>query len=99
MAEVESIDKDVELQYPEAGMESPQGKEKPMPPAWREVYGGSKFDVRSLFPPFTWLPATMSDSSGPAVQLRETPKRMGELPYNVGPPWAPQLCFLVYKPQ
>ena len=70
MVEVESIDKDVELQYPEAGMESPQGKEKPMPPAWREVYGGRKFDVRSLFPPFTWLPATMSDSSGPAVQLR-----------------------------
>ena len=41
MAEVESIDKDVELQYPEAGMESPQGKEKPVPPAWRSMVGAN----------------------------------------------------------
>ena len=60
---------------PEAGMESPtaedaQGEQKPAPPAWKEVYGGSKFEIRSLFPPFTWLPAYVRFAKGREIYSR-----------------------------
>ena len=67
MAEVEKfeVEKDAE-----AGMESPKSEsEVKSPPAWKEVYGGSKFEVRSLFPPFTWLPAYVRFAKGGGPRL------------------------------
>ena len=64
MAEVERK-AEVEID-PEAAMESPraEGEETPVPPAWKEVYGGSRFEFKSLFPPFTWLPAYIRFAKG-----------------------------------
>ena len=55
-------------------MESPKAEDdvKPVPPAWKEVYGGSKFEVRSLFPPFTWLPAYVRYAKGGVPRLHVT---------------------------
>ncbi len=65
---------------PEAGMESPKGEEILVPPVWKDVYGGAKFEVRSLFPPFTWLPAYIRFLKGNATAIDT--EKMGELPYS-----------------
>ena len=64
MAEVEKSGKSEVERDPEAGMESPRAQGEVMPPAWKEVYGGGRFEVRSLFPPFTWLPAYIRFAKG-----------------------------------
>eukprot|EP00913_Durusdinium_trenchii_P018280 g17175.t1 len=69
------------LAYPEAGMESPRAQGEVMPPAWKEVYGGGRFEVRSLFPPFTWLPAYIRFAKGHATAGDS--EKMGELPYSI----------------
>lgn len=80
MAEVQKFEVEKD---PEAGMESPKAEDdvKPVPPAWKEVYGGSKFEVRSLFPPFTWLPAYVRYAKGTAST--GDIEKMGELPYSI----------------
>ena len=67
----------VEFQDPEVGEEKP---EKPLPP-WKEVYGGNGFEINSLFPPITWLPAYVRFMKGNAT-ARDT-DLMGELPYSM----------------
>ena len=71
MAEVQKFEVEKD---PEAGMESPKAEDdvKPVPPAWKEVYGGSKFEVRSLLPPFTWLPAYVRYAKGGVPRLHVT---------------------------
>ena len=71
MADIEKFEVEKD---PEAGMESPktEGEVKPVPPEWKEVYGGSKFAVSSLFPPFTWLPAYVRYAKGGVPRLHVT---------------------------
>eukprot|EP00913_Durusdinium_trenchii_P014733 g13821.t2 len=80
----QAVERKAEVEIdPEAAMESPraEGEETPVPPAWKEVYGGSRFEFKSLFPPFTWLPAYIRFAKGNAT-TGDT-DRMGELPYSI----------------
>ena len=81
MAELGTKEKLPMEKDPEAGMESPKAEGKEIvPPVWKDVYGGAKFEVRSLFPPFTWLPAYIRFLKGNATPIDT--EKMGELPYS-----------------